>query len=121
MSKLPIFLLLLLCSTLTTSCSSDDNSSNLNNVDIVFTTGGASRLEVNPYGENMDNDYIDQFKYENVEKVSLVLPKHTEHFTLQIQGNQKVIKGFLKINGKTWEFDSPDWYYRGTFYLSDFK
>lgn len=121
MNKLPLFLLILLFSIFTTSCSSDDNSSNLSNVDIVFTTGGASKLELIPHGEYMDNKYVDQFKYEDVEKVSLVLPKQAEQFTLKIQGSQKVIKGYLKINGKTWEFNSPDWYYRGTYYLSDFK
>lgn len=124
MKKLIPLFLLLLSTIVITSCSSDDNSSsnnNLNNVEIVLTKGKASSLEVNPYGENMDNDLADKFKYSNVNKVNFTLPKYTEYFRLTIQGNQKQFEGYLKINGKTWDFDSPDWYYQGTYYLSDFK
>ncbi|MDM1499496.1 hypothetical protein [Myroides odoratimimus] len=124
MKKLIPLFLLLLSTVVITSCSSDDNSSNinnLNNVEVVFTKGKALSLEADPFGENMDNDLADKFKYSNVDKVNFTLPKHTEYFTLYIQGSQKQLGGYVKINGKTWEFDSLNGYYSGTYYLSDFR
>lgn len=121
MNKLPIFLLLLLFTTITISCSSDDNSSNLSNVEIIFTEGKARRIEMIPVDQNLEYEHVDELILEDVANTSFKLPNYTKHFYLKIRGNQKVIKGYVKINGNSKEFTTHDWYYQGTYYLSDFK
>ncbi|WP_420572942.1 hypothetical protein [Kordia sp.] len=105
------------------ACSSDDDSNNssLKNVEIVLTEGSASYMKVHPVDKDLTYEYDDVLEYNDETSVNFTLPNYTNHFYLEIQGSQQVIKGYVKINSQVWEFHTPDWYYEGAYYLSDFE
>ncbi len=115
--KVSILLLALVLS----SCSKDDDSSNSSLVEIVLTEGKASYMKVVPIDKEAFFDAKDVKEYKDESQVSFSLPEYANHFSLEVQGSQKKIKGYVKINGIEWEFNAIDWYYQGTYYLSDFK
>lgn len=110
--------------TLFTSCNSDDDNDSkgsILSVEIVFTEGEASYMKIVPIDEEIFYDANDVKEYEDTSNVSFTLPEYTNHFSLEIQGSQKKLKGYVKINGIKSEFNALDWYYQGTYYLSDYS
>ncbi|MBD3725010.1 MAG: hypothetical protein IE891_09615 [Flavobacteriaceae bacterium] len=121
MKKILNLFLALTVLTILNSCSKDDDSNNLRDVKIVITEGSASLLNITPVDEELYYEDGDLKEYQNTNNVAFTLPSYTHHFYLEIQGSQQIINGYVEINGKKWEFNTPDWYYEGTYYLSDFE
>ena len=118
------YLLLTFISILLLSCSrNDDESSNSTrnlSVEIVLTQGKASYMKIVPADKSNLYEDKDVKEYNNVSQANFVLPNYSDHFYLTIQGSQKNLAGYVKINGKKTDFTVIDWYYQYTYYLDDY-
>ena len=117
-------ILLLSCSKKSCSCSKNDdenpNSTRNLAVEIVLTQGMASYMKIVPADKSNLYEDKDVKEYNNVSQANFVLPNYSTHFYLTIQGNQKNLVGYVKINGIKSKIIIIDWYQQSTYYLDDY-
>ena len=125
MKKINYYFLFFVSLILLFNCNRNDenNTDSANNlsVEIILTQGKSNYMKIVPADKSNYYDAKDVKEFQNVSQANFILPNYADHFYLTIQGSQKMLNGYVKINGRKTDFTVIDWYYQATYYSSDFK